>query len=397
MLAGELDLAELVADHQLLDRRAAARRRRSTRRRSGSRRRSGCGRRRCAGGSAGRRLELGEDAADGRAGHAEAVALDERLAADRRRGRDVFLDDGPKDRLRAEVQGADGRRMRRAKGRSPDVVSTLRCESANGVAGIVAVAAAECQRGSARRLPRTGASDEPGEQLVREQPAAGRQDDPVVRRRRRGARPRAPSRTRRRAAARGRRRSGTPRVRAEPEDDALSAAAVAGSSVSAPPGGSRGGAAVGRGRARRRSRRDGRRSSAGSTPSNAWAPGPDRLVRPALPVGEVVAALVAGPRPVADLVAAPAGLGQAVRRRGGTARPRGPRPARAGRSVAPAARAARRRQVIALRARSGPRRPGRRGSARRARGGPARGRAPPRACRSRSPASCPGRRTGGPG
>ena len=29
------------------------------------------------------RLELGEDVADGRAGHAEAVALDERLAADR--------------------------------------------------------------------------------------------------------------------------------------------------------------------------------------------------------------------------------------------------------------------------------------------------------------------------
>ena len=36
------------------------------------------------------------------------IALDERLAADRRGGRDVFLDDGPKDRLRAEVQGAEG-------------------------------------------------------------------------------------------------------------------------------------------------------------------------------------------------------------------------------------------------------------------------------------------------
>ena len=54
------------------------------------------------------RLELGEDAPDRRAGHAKAVALDERLAADRRGGRDVFLDDGPKDRLRAEVQGAEG-------------------------------------------------------------------------------------------------------------------------------------------------------------------------------------------------------------------------------------------------------------------------------------------------
>jgi hypothetical protein len=54
------------------------------------------------------RLELGEDAPDGRARHGEAVALDERLAPDRRGGRDVFLDDGPKDRLGAEVQRAAG-------------------------------------------------------------------------------------------------------------------------------------------------------------------------------------------------------------------------------------------------------------------------------------------------
>ena len=39
---------------------------------------------------------------------------------------------------------------------------------------------------------------------------------------------------------------------------------------------------------------------------------PDRLVRPTLPVDEVVPALVPGPRPVADLVAVPAVLGQAV-------------------------------------------------------------------------------------
>ena len=51
-------------------------------------------------------LELGEHGAHGRAGHAEAVALDERLAADRRGGGDVFLDDGPKDRLGAKVQEA---------------------------------------------------------------------------------------------------------------------------------------------------------------------------------------------------------------------------------------------------------------------------------------------------
>ena len=50
------------------------------------------------------RLEVGEDVPDGRARHAEAVALDERVGADRRRGGDVFLDDGPQDRLRARIQ-----------------------------------------------------------------------------------------------------------------------------------------------------------------------------------------------------------------------------------------------------------------------------------------------------
>jgi hypothetical protein len=34
--------------------------------------------------------------------------VDERLAADRGRGGDVFLDDGPEDRLRAKVQWAAG-------------------------------------------------------------------------------------------------------------------------------------------------------------------------------------------------------------------------------------------------------------------------------------------------
>src|SRR3954447_5951180 len=95
VLAGELDLAELVADHQLLD----------------GGQRDGLGDRfdvepiaLVRGDATGGcvrvgqetvRLELGEDAANRRAGHAEAVAVDERLAADRRRGRDVFLDDGP--------------------------------------------------------------------------------------------------------------------------------------------------------------------------------------------------------------------------------------------------------------------------------------------------------------
>ena len=52
------------------------------------------------------------------------VALDERLAADRLGGRDVFLDDGPEDRLRAEVQGADGAADSTRQARSPAVVST---------------------------------------------------------------------------------------------------------------------------------------------------------------------------------------------------------------------------------------------------------------------------------
>ena len=119
VLAGELHLAELVADHQLLDRRQ----------RDGLDDRldveavAGVGRDPAGGGvrvgQQAVRLELGEDAADGRAGHAEAVALDERLAADRRGGRDVFLDDGPKDRLRAKVQGAEWAAWSTRQGLSP--------------------------------------------------------------------------------------------------------------------------------------------------------------------------------------------------------------------------------------------------------------------------------------
>ena len=108
VLAGELDLAELVADHQLLDRRQ----RHGLDDRLDVEAVAGVGRHAAGAGvrmgqQAGH-LELGEDVADGRAGHAEAVALDERLAADRLCGRDVFLDDGPEDRLGAEVQGAEG-------------------------------------------------------------------------------------------------------------------------------------------------------------------------------------------------------------------------------------------------------------------------------------------------
>ena len=115
MLAGELDLAELVADHQLLDGRQRDRiRDRFHVEAVALVGRDAAGGRVRMGQQAGR-FELREDVADRGAGHAEAVALDERLAADRRGGRDVFLDDGPKDRLGAEVQGAEGRRVRRAK------------------------------------------------------------------------------------------------------------------------------------------------------------------------------------------------------------------------------------------------------------------------------------------
>ena len=124
VLTRELDLAELVADHQLLDRRQ----------------RYGVDDRLHVEAVAGVRghapgtcvrvgqqpggFELREDASNGRTGHAEAIALDERLAADRLCGRDVFLDDGPKDRLRAEVQGAEWSTVSTRQARSPADVST---------------------------------------------------------------------------------------------------------------------------------------------------------------------------------------------------------------------------------------------------------------------------------
>ena len=117
LLARELDLAELVADHQLLDRRQ----------RDGVRDRlhvqavaavgghaagAGMRMRRAAG-----RLQLGHDVAHGGRADAEAVLLDQRLAADRLCGRDVFLDDGPQDRRGARLQRARAY-LRRAKGSS---------------------------------------------------------------------------------------------------------------------------------------------------------------------------------------------------------------------------------------------------------------------------------------
>ena len=105
---------------------------------------------------------------------------------------------------------------------------------------------------------------------------------------------------------------------------------------------------------------------------------PDRLVRTAPPVGEVVTALVPGPRPVRDLVAAEPGVRQGTTRRAGTGPRRGPRPgpgARRPATGAPRASSAGDRR----RARRAPPRPGRPASARTATGGRARGRAPRRA------------------
>ena len=66
-------------------------------------------------------------------------------------------------------------------------------------------------------------------------------------------------------------------------------------------------------RARQGTRRAARRSSGGGAVECVRA-GTHRLVRPARPVGEVVPALVAGSRPVGDLVAAEPGRGEALHR-----------------------------------------------------------------------------------
>ena len=225
--------------------------------------------------------------------------------------------------------------------------------------------------GSAANSARSQRLRRAGEQLVREQPAAGREHDPVGlvdRQELGGQRPAEHVGERRLVAppsAAGRGPFGA-------RGSTVSAAAVAASSVSEPPGGSRGGAGSPAGRERLDVAAEMGGVPAARRAVERVGARPDRLVRPALPVGEVVAALVARPRPVADLVAAPA-----------VGRPRrwtawwycaaarssscsGDRP------VAPAARAAPASAGGRRRARSGPRRPGRRGSGHRARGGPAR-------------------------
>ena len=104
LVGGELDLPELVADHQLLhgrerplgderlDVEAVARiRGDAPRRRVGVPEEAG-------------HLELGEDVADRRRADAQRVPLHERVRPDRRSGGDVFLDDGQQDRLGSGVE-----------------------------------------------------------------------------------------------------------------------------------------------------------------------------------------------------------------------------------------------------------------------------------------------------
>ena len=105
LLARELDLAELVADHQLLDGGE----------RDGVRDRLDVQAIATVGRHAARarvrmpeqlsHLQLGHDVADRGRADREAVLLDERRAADRLGGGDVFLDDGPQDGRGACLQG----------------------------------------------------------------------------------------------------------------------------------------------------------------------------------------------------------------------------------------------------------------------------------------------------
>ena len=215
-------------------------------------------------------------------------------------------------------------RLRRAKVGLPTLVSTLT------VRVLTRCGHRSSRRGpSVNELERTApVSDEAAEELVREQAAAGRQDDPVVRcdvEQLRRERP-AEGVGERRLLGGGERDAG---VEPQAEDDAAPRRRSP-ASIGLGPARREARRAIRRpASAPRRSRRGARRSSGGSAPSNACAPGPDRLVRPALPVGQVVPALVAGLGPVADLVAAEPGLARGGRRRGGTGPRRGPRPGRA--------------------------------------------------------------------
>ena len=177
-------------------------------------------------------------------------------------------------------------------------------ESANRVRLCVAVAGGECQRDRRGRRVLATCVRRAGEQLVREQPAARREHG--------SARPRrasttstsprpAPSRRRSPAAAPQAPRAGSPRSVRRPSTTASAAARArrgppaARAAARAVPAGGASAADV--------AVEPGRVPAAERAIERVRARA-DRLVRPALPVGEVVPALVARRGPVADLVAA---------------------------------------------------------------------------------------------
>ena len=124
-----LHLAELVADHQLLDRGELA----GVGDRFDEVAVAGIGRdaarARVGMGQQARALEVREDVPDGRARDAETVALDQRLGPDRGRGCHVFVDDGAQDRFGAAIQRADGAGASRHGSASGDASSGARAVS----------------------------------------------------------------------------------------------------------------------------------------------------------------------------------------------------------------------------------------------------------------------------
>ena len=137
--------------------------------------------------------------------------------------------------------------------------------------------------------------------------AVERLEEPGVERPRRGAAPSGPAS----ASA-----SGEARVQPQARGSSPRRPRPPASTASAPPGGSAGAApSAGASAARYPSSRAAFQRRV--APSNAWAPGPDRLVRPPRPVGEVVPALVARAAPSSR-----------SRSRGSRPRRAGPPPAR---------------------------------------------------------------------
>src|SRR5439155_14964402 len=119
-------------------------------------------------------LELGEDVPYRRAGHAEPVPIDQRLAADRRRGGDVFLDDGPQDQLCAKVQGAGGATDSTRQG--------LVLQFGSGVVSTLPTRVLTlCRHRSPSRRGCQRDSDEAREDLVREHSTPERERQPAVR------------------------------------------------------------------------------------------------------------------------------------------------------------------------------------------------------------------------